>query len=303
MERNKKGLRQDTWTGRFANMFYSIDKSNPNSLQAKKCTKHELKLLQRDLNYITRRIHRSEAALIGKLDSQQLPLCKVIVDNDEYPNMYADCKKRIIYITSGLIREVFKKTFKVNFSKDNILSFSKLAKNSNQINTDSSLYIFLNLLYNLKIGKVNMLSALKDDDDDTSFDNMETYWSLVQTIQFADKELIKILAFLISHEYYHVITNCKKCSNTDTQVETEADAFGILQYFRMNESVITEALFEDFVGRPLPQIFHDIYVDFPVHDACYLPFDARVKKLDSTLTILQQRAFQNKGFSYDRGFR
>ena len=285
MNRNIKSLRQDTWTGRFATMFYSVNAKKTDSIYLKNPTKNELKLLQKDMNFIVTQIRKNERVLVENFNEQPLDGLSVIVENNEFPNMWAICSEKKVKITTGLIRIIFSKAFQMNFSREKILSFSSLTKSNRNTNPDNDLFSFLNILYNGKLKKVKLLSL---DLDDEGFNSMGVFADLQQTISFADNELIKILIFLISHEFYHLNTNCVNCDNLNKKIEIDADLYGLLQYSKFNNSdILTETFFEDFAGRSLPQILNSIYSDIVIPGECYLPIDKRVMMLDSTLTNLK----------------
>lgn len=282
MDRNLKALKRDTWTGRFANMFYSINKNEPNTIHTKIPSKRQLKLLQKDMNFIVAQIRKNEKILTQTFNKQPIPKLKVTVVNDEFPNMAAICSENKVKITTGLVRIIFSKAFEMNFSEEKLLSFSSLTENSANGSPDNKVAAFLNILYNGKLKRLNLLSG---DLDDPGFDSMSTLSSLQQTISFSDSELIKILVFLVSHEFYHLSTNCVLCDNSNKKIEIEADEYAALQYYYLNRSnAVIESFFPDFTGRTLPEIFKAIYTDVEIPDPCYLPIEERVRVLDSTLT-------------------
>ncbi|WP_428229146.1 hypothetical protein [Flavobacterium sp.] len=237
------------------------------------------------MNFIVTQIRKNEKVLVENFNKQPLDGLTVVVENNEFPNMWAICSEKKVKITTGLIRIIFSKAFQINFSREKMLSFSSLTKKNANNNPNNDLFSFLNILYNGKLKKVKLLSL---DLDDEGFDSMRVFTDLQQTISFADNELIKILIFLISHEFYHLNTNCINCDDLNKKIEMDADLYGLLQYSKFNNSdILTETFFEDYAGRSLPQILKSIYSDVVIPSECYLPIDKRVTMLDSTLTNLK----------------
>lgn len=292
MNRIKKGLRQDTWTGRYASMFYKINKNKPNITQTRKLNKKDLDLLQIDLNFIVSQIRKNENILLRKFNELEVPNLEIKIKNDDFPNLTTDCDTKVVVINTGLIRKVFDKSFKTDFAREKLMDFSFYTKKKLNVNTDSSLFIFVNILYNLKLKKVNLFTSFFDDmDDDYSFEGMDMLTSIQQTISFADNELIKIVAFLISHEMYHLITNCEPPRSRDREIE--ADAYGILQYSRIsNENV---GVYEDYSGRRLPEIFYNLYSDYINYesDGVHLPIKERFMRIDSVLNIVRDQELES----------
>ncbi|MET0464093.1 MAG: hypothetical protein ABW007_13105 [Chitinophagaceae bacterium] len=280
-----KALRQDTMTGRFANAFYAIDASRPNTTTKRTLKNKEFKLLQRDLNFIIGQIRKNQNALITRLNEQAIPDWKIRMDVNDYPNMYPDCSLATIFINTGLIREFFDKSFRANFSSTSMFAFSKLSKNAGKVNSDSSLYAFLDLLYKARLKKFNFIRAFINFDDDDIFDPLETMQDLQITIARTDAELVKILAFLISHEYYHVLTACAPSREN----EIKADVYGVLQYARLDPNHEFTAIFQDLVGRPMSAMFYEIYADSTVvkrTEYLYLSIEERVQRVNHLLDSL-----------------
>jgi hypothetical protein len=158
-----------------------------------------------------------------------------------------------------------------------------------------SVQIFLNLLYRHKFKRVSIFNLFKDndfDDADFDFNDMDKYQYLMSRVSFIDNELSKILTFLVSHEFYHLNSNCVISKETEAQ----ADAFGIMQYVNLVPSDFTSGVnaFQDifnnmlreYSGRPIQEIFLGLYSDSSfkeLNNSIYLPFPERVKKIDSLL--------------------
>jgi hypothetical protein len=223
-----------------------------------------------------------------KFDEKPLPTSRVIVEVDEYPNMTTNCIENKVYITTSLINEIFANAFNNNFTKEGFLSFSKYKKQLPDSSVNDKISEFYKLLYKSRIKPIKFF----DDDwgDWDEGDSMDQIDILQRSVTSTDSELTKVIAFLVSHEFYHLITKCKVCSESDKMVEINADAYGLLQYSRLTPpNGIFEALFEEYAGRQLPDILLDIYSKYPVSDYCYLPIEIRVQEIRSRLAQIGDR--------------
>lgn len=300
-------LQKNTMTGRFIESIIDPnDIKNYSYFKFKKLNDKQLKLLEKDLNFISNNIRKfnnsiAKNGLVSNYGSpypfslRKIKKIRVKVIDSISPNVNIDIHSNTIEINSGLIRKVFIQSSDYCFK--NIDKYQNESVKKENMDDDDfpifsimgdeldSLHLFFDYIYNSRPPKIRELFSI-DSESNALGKYYDAYWKT----NFIDTELGKILSFIISHEFYHIIDQEQPCQEN----EIKADAYALLMYkmkyepWQQNDlNSIFKFELREFTGRDITELFYYIYDEarFKDGDICHLNLNERQKLLENMLNF------------------
>ncbi len=222
---------------------------------------------------------------------KKLPYVKVLVSNNEGLNAVVDCDNRTITLYSGVIRKALVNAIEYSFSysEDNFFSNDRFLFDDSSGSSSSkikNMNSFIYYLYNYKpkqMGVIKVITGNYSEDEELLSD---TYIDLTTMTKSVDMELSKIIAFIVFHEYGHIISDCQQGKKS----ELNADLFGAsayIYYFQELDNLSYSMDDTSITGRDIESLIKDIYGNsIYTEEGAYHPsLDQRIHNIDSLIDL------------------
>ncbi|PIB26445.1 hypothetical protein [Maribacter sp. 4G9] len=224
--------------------------------------------------------------------NELVPAIEVKIEANTNLSANTDCDNNKVIVSTGLLQKIYRESLLETFEM-NTEMLDDYGSDFMEFKINNETEYFTGL-FNLKGKNLTIFNAFNDDDaDDRYFDNVQTALELERTANFASMEYLKSLLFILSHETYHKISDCK----VSKEIEIEADIFGSVVYqllFQnqnnnpegiagllfgdLQENVVASNTIRFIQGREIYDIVEETYQKTPFEkgSAIHLPLEERV---------------------------